>query len=51
MGPLAKVPAAGLEKELATFAFSPPMTVHKFKTMQDRRVPVEIKCERGPTVV
>ncbi|CAM9398014.1 unnamed protein product [Ectocarpus sp. 4 AP-2014] len=35
----------GLEARVANFEFAPPMTVHKFKTMQDRRVPVSIKCE------
>lgn len=30
---------------MANFEFAPPMTVRKFKTMQDRRVPVSIKCE------
>lgn len=35
-----------LEAEVASFEFAPAMTVHKFQTMQDRRVPVTIKCER-----
>lgn len=34
-----------LEAKVANFEFAPPMTVRKFKTMQDRRVPVSIKCE------
>lgn len=34
-----------LEAEVASFQYAPPMTERKFKTMQDRRVPVSIKCE------
>eukprot|EP00752_Nemacystus_decipiens_P001355 g1344.t1 len=36
-----------LEAEVASFEFAPPMTVRKFKTMQDRRVPVTIKYSGG----
>lgn len=39
--------ASGLEveEEVPSFEFAPAMTVHKFKTLQNRRVPVVIKCE------
>ncbi|CAM9535192.1 unnamed protein product [Ectocarpus sp. 12 AP-2014] len=37
----------GLEARVANFEFAPPMTVRKFKTMQDRRVPVSIKYSGG----
>ncbi|CAB1113182.1 unnamed protein product [Ectocarpus sp. CCAP 1310/34] len=37
----------GLEARVASFEFAPPMTVRKFKTMQDRRVPVSIKYSGG----
>eukprot|EP00903_Cladosiphon_okamuranus_P019110 g17583.t1 len=36
-----------LEAGVASFEFAPPMTVRKFKTMQDRRVPVSIKYSGG----
>lgn len=37
---------AGDSKEkMGTFDFAPPMTVQKYKTMQERRVLVVIKCE------
>lgn len=44
-------PGRDLETEVASFAFAPPMTVHKFKTMQDRRVPVSIKCKFSKLVL
>lgn len=37
--------ASDLEMEVASFEYAPAMTIHKFKTMQDRRVPVLIKCK------
>ncbi|CAM9726218.1 unnamed protein product, partial [Hapterophycus canaliculatus] len=39
--------ACNLEEEVASFEFAPPMTVRKFMTMQDRRVPVLIKYSGG----
>lgn len=41
------VPAKDVETEVAGFEFAPAMTVHKFETMQDRRVPVAIKYSGG----
>lgn len=34
-------------EDIASFDFAPPMTVHKYQTMQDRRVPVMIKYTGG----
>ncbi|CAM9473185.1 unnamed protein product [Scytosiphon promiscuus] len=39
--------ACNMEEEVASFEFAPPMTVRKFMTMQDRRVPVLIKYSGG----
>lgn len=36
---------ADFSAKVLSFDFAPPMTVNKFKTMQDKRVPVMIKCE------